>query len=486
VLKSDNMTEALYARLPVFLQNAACYWYGHKEAAVRLGPAFERYLQEMQESEKWSRGQICAYQDEKVRNLVSYAYHNVPFYHEQMRERRLLPQDIRGTSDLAKLPILTKEDVRANADRLLSTNARRHRLLPRHTSGTTGKCLELYVDPSAVAMQWAMWWRHRMRFGLRLGTRHVNFTGKPVVPQAQSAPPYWRWNLPMHQALINMQHLTPAKIAPIVEFLDREAFEFYSGYPSIIHALVSAAKHAGLKLHCPPRVITTGAENILANQRADIEEFTGAILTDQWGMTEACANASQCRKMVYHEDFEFGVIERQEARRVDGVIEGSLLCTGFATPDFPLIRYEPGDIGIWAAGDARCECGLESPSLLGIMGRMDDYVITPEGSRIMRFDYVFKHTVNVRECQVVQDQIGEIRLRIVRRPPYSNADERLLEAEIRKWISPTLRVRFEYVTEIERESNGKFRAVKSLLSIDRPAGRSSDVSCDGASNQRVC
>jgi phenylacetate-CoA ligase len=120
------------------------------------------------------------------------------------------------------------------------------------------------------------------------------------------------------------------------------------------------------------------------------------------------------------------------------------------------------------------------------MGRMDDYVITPEGSRIMRFDYVFKHTVNVRECQVVQDQIGEIRLRIVRRPPYSNADERLLEAEIRKWISPTLRVRFEYVTEIERESNGKFRAVKSLLSIDRPAGRSSDVSCDGASNQRVC
>ena len=147
MLKSDNMTEALYARLPVFLQNAACYWYGHKEAAVRLGPAFERYLQEMQESEKWSRGQICAYQDEKVRNLVSYAYHNVPFYHEQMRERRLLPQDIRGTSDLAKLPILTKEDVRANADRLLSTNARRHRLLPRHTSGTTGKCLELYVDP---------------------------------------------------------------------------------------------------------------------------------------------------------------------------------------------------------------------------------------------------------------------------------------------------------------------------------------------------
>ena len=165
----------------------------------------------------------------------------------------------------------------------------------------------------------------------------------------------------MHQALINMQHLTPEKIKPILEFLDGEGFEFYAGYPSIIHALVSAARQAGLKLHRPPRVITTGAENILANQRADIEDFTGAILTDQWGMTEACANASQCRKMMYHEDFEFGVIERLEAHRVDGVVEGSLLCTGFATPDFPLIRYESGDIGVWLAADSGCDCGLQSP-----------------------------------------------------------------------------------------------------------------------------
>ncbi len=485
MFKSDNITEAVYARLPVFAQNVACYWYGHKEAGVRLGREFERYLEEMRESEKWSRGQICAYQDEKVRNLVSYAYQNVPYYHERMRERKLVPQDIQGISDLPKLPILTKEDVRANTHKLLSTKARPRQLLLRHTSGTTGKSLPLYVDPSAVAMQWAMWWRHRMRFGLRLRTWHVNFTGKPVVPQGQSTPPYWRWNLPMHQALINMQQLTPDKIASILEFLDGEGFEFYSGYPSIIHALVSAARQADLRLQRPPRVITTGAENILANQRADIEEFTGAILTDQWGMTEACANASQCREMVYHEDFEFGVIERLEAHRVDGMVEGNLLCTGFATPDFPLIRYEPGDIGVWEARARACECGMESPSLVGIMGRMDDYVITPEGARIMRFDYVFKHTENIRECQVVQDQVGEIRLRIVRRPNYGTADERLLEAEIRKWISLTLRVRFEYVTEIERESNGKFRAVKSLLSFDRAGSPASKAKHDATTSQRV-
>ena len=97
------MTEALYARLPVFLQNAACYWYGRREAAVRLGPAFERYLQEMLESEKWSRAEIGNYQDEKVRELIQHSYENVPFYRDRMRERKLTPQDIRTVADLPKL-----------------------------------------------------------------------------------------------------------------------------------------------------------------------------------------------------------------------------------------------------------------------------------------------------------------------------------------------------------------------------------------------
>ena len=146
-------------------------------------------------------------------------------------------------------------------------------------------------------------------------------------------------------------------------------------------------------------------------------------------------------------------------------MQGRLICTGFGTPEFPPIRYDVGDIGLWRA-QKQCQCGLESPVLVGVLGRTDDYVLTPEGTRIMRFDYIFKHTPNIPERQVVQDRVGEIRLRIVRRDGYGNADEHVLREEIRRWIGPRLAVQFEYVSEIEREANGKYRAVKSLL---RPA-----------------
>jgi phenylacetate-CoA ligase len=101
--------------------------------------------------------------------------------------------------------------------------------------------------------------------------------------------------------------------------------------------------------------------------------------------------------------------------------------------------------------------------LLRIEGREDDYVVTPEGARIMRFDYVFKDALNVKEVQIVQEQLGEVTVRLVRRPGYSTKDEVEISREIQRWISPRLIVRFEYVQEIEREHNGKFRAVLSRL-----------------------
>jgi phenylacetate-CoA ligase len=462
MFRTAEMKDALYPYLPIYLQNAACSWYGRKEAKIRLGSEFERYLAQFLESEKLSQSEIRAFQDEQVRELIRYAYDYVPFHRDRMRERSLTPADVRSVDDLQKLPILTKEDVRNNRNRLLSTEARTTDLQHRRTSGTTGKALELYVSRSAIAMQWAIWWRHRMRFDVQPGTWHVNFTGKVVVPMTQNDPPYWRWNRPVHQALINMQQLTPSKMGPILRFLDEQSFELYTGYPSIIHALVMAANQAGLRLHNAPKLIATGAENILENQRADITEFTGSVVTDQWGMTEACANASQCRHFAYHEDFEFGVIERVEESQINNVRQGRLLCTGFTTPEFPLIRYDVGDIGMWHS-DQTCPCGLQSPTLQGIVGRADDYVLTPEGTRIMRFDYIFKHAPNVRECQVVQERVGEITLSLVRRDAYNSTDENILRHEVRKWISPTLGVRFNYVSEIPRGANGKFRAVKSLL-----------------------
>jgi phenylacetate-CoA ligase len=224
------------------------------------------------------------------------------------------------------------------------------------------------------------------------------------------------------------------------------------------------AREKGLSLSHRPSHVVTGAEKLLKTQRADIAAFTGAVLTDQYGLSEGCGNASHCEQFAYHEDFEFGIIEPLDpVRNADNSVSARVIMTGFACPEFPLIRYEVGDRAVWESPDKECPCGRASTVIREIEGRVEDYVVTPEGRRIMRFDYCFKDSTNVREAQVVQRRMGEVVLRIVRRPSYSIGDERDLVDQIHHWISPNLSVAFEYVDDIPREIGGKFRAVKSEL-----------------------
>src|SRR5215469_15065739 len=102
--RTADLREALYPHLPISLQNVACSWYGRKEAKIRLGRDFENHLARLLESEKWSRKEIRAYQDEQVHELIRYAYDHIPFHRDRMRERKLVPTDIRSVDDLEKLP----------------------------------------------------------------------------------------------------------------------------------------------------------------------------------------------------------------------------------------------------------------------------------------------------------------------------------------------------------------------------------------------
>lgn len=460
-----------YEKLPVFAQNLVCDAYGMKMQRERFNRAFARKLDELLESEWWSERQIAQYQDEQTRALIRDAYENVPFYRKRMQQAGVRPEDIRGVADLRLLPITTKADVRAHEQEMRSSRARD--MVAMHTSGTTGTALHFEVDRAAIPFRWAVWWRHRVRFGVHPGEWHINFTGKPVVPQSAQVPPFWRRSRPLKQYLVNMQHLTPERITSIARDLDARGPRFWSGYPSIVHVYCRLIAEAGIKLARPPQFIFTGAENILEHQRRDIEAVTGAVLSDQYGFTEGAGNASHCEELVYHEDFEYGVLECVDPQPLEnGETMGRVIATGFASHGFPLIRYDVGDTAVWATPDHKCSCGRASRVINRIEGRVDDYVVTPEGRRIMRFDYLFKDTRGIREAQIVQQKIEEIVIRVVLEPGAVKTELDVVRGLVAEWISPTLGVRFEIVPELPRGANGKLQAVVSHLPADVRQGLS--------------
>lgn len=455
--------ESTYRRMPVALQNVMCSVYGFRERKVRMSPFFWDRYRSLIDSESASTSEISAYQDAQVARLVMHAYGTVPYYRRIMDGLGLKPRDVACRGDLKKLPILRKQDVIENFDELVSTVDLGSDLRPGVTSGTTGTPLRFLTTSDAVAFQWAVWWRHRYRFGIRPQELHLNFTGKRVVPIDQSSPPYWRWNWPMRQALVNMQHVTEGKIEALAAFAGSHAFKFYSGYPSIVAAFCDLVDTRSIQLNRTPKVIFLGAENCQEFQNAIISKVTGAIVTDQYGVSEGCGNASRCEFGVYHEDWEFCTLESAAREADSSEYSGPILATGFSNYAFPLIRYEIGDSATWSGGSYRCACGRNSRVISRIDGRIEDYVVTPEGARIMRFDYLFKDASGVREAQVVQHELGSVTIRMVVGPEYGPSTENHLRAGVAEWISPSLEVEIAVVDSIPRNANGKFRPVVSDL-----------------------
>lgn len=456
--------ERIYRVLPVSLQNIACSLYGLRERRVRLSGVFWDRYRWLLDTEAASAAEIRTYQDEQVACLIRHAYDTVPYYRRVMDERGLKPQDVASVGDLRKLPVLRKEDLLKNIDQFVSRVYDRRRLVPSKTSGTTGTSLKFFKSRESVAFQWAVWWRHRSRFGVRPLTWHVNFTGKPVVPSSQRSAPFWRWNVPMRQALISMQQLRPDRVRELARFLSAREYEFFSGYPSFIHTLALLLEEKRLQLRYHPKYVFLGAENTHDFQRAAIERVLRTTVTDQYGFAEGAGNASRCEHGLYHEDWEFGVIECGEPEVMeDGSVRGKIVATGFSDYGFPFIRYEVGDTARWAPRDFRCKCGRSSTVIFHIEGRNEDYVLTPEGNRIMRFGYLFQDTESIREAQIIQREHGSITIRVVPRDTYSHSVEDLIRERVWNFISPSLRVYFEYVDQIPRSRSGKFKFVVSEL-----------------------
>jgi phenylacetate-CoA ligase len=461
---SNNSLFELYSKFPVAIQNIACSIAGMKMRRVRYNRDFHDAFDFLKKSQWLSLSDQKTYQDEQLQFIIKHAYDTVPYYREVFDSKKLTPRDFKGVSDLWKLPILDKKTIRKRFKDLQSKSWPKKRFVYGHTGGTTGTSLQLVSDIETQPWQWAVWWRHRDRFDLKLNDPFIVFAGRDVVPLKNMNPPFWRRNIPMHQTYISVHHLTENNLPITADYLCSRKVVYYSGYPSAIYLVARYFLEKSISLPHPPRLVVTGAETLLPHQRYVIEKAFDTEIADQYGASEQCGNISECEKHTYHVDMEFGNIEFLEMEGMPSDVR-RIVCTGFKNMAMPLIRYEIGDIA--TVSDAICPCGRKSPTVKKIDGRIESYVITPDGRYLGRLDFLFKDSKNIEEAQLVQEDISSITVRIVKSTKYNINDEKLLIKDLRKYLGDEIIIHLDYIDSIPRETNGKFRQIISYVFRDK-------------------
>lgn len=448
--------ENLYLKLPIRLQHALCSLEGWRLKRTRFGSPFLELLSEAESRTFWSPEQIVAYRDQRVREFVQHCVDTVPFYRRRFKESGLSFQDIRTLEDLRHIPILTKQQVQDHTSELISTAVPQREQIIAHTSGTTGGGLRFRTTHTAVQEHLAVWWRYRRWHGLDLNTWCGYFGGRSVVPASQSRPPFWRYNYPGRQILFSGYHMSPANMNCYLAELRAKRPPWLHGYPSLLALMASHVLETGDDLLYQPRWITTGAENLSLRQAEVIDRAFGVRPRQHYSMAEAVANISECELGALHVDEDFAAVELLPDSDGAGC---RVVGTNLANRATPLLRYGVEDTV--SLSEKRCACRRPGRVVAAVDGRLEDYIVLRDGTRLGRLDHIFKDMTNVREAQLYQARPGHLLVRIVRGNRYTDDDECALLTEITKRVGDRAETKIEYVEVLERSRAGKLRFVVS-------------------------
>ena len=336
-------TISIYSSLPYWLQNIAVSLHGYKLKRQRFNDDFYKILDFLNSTQGWSKEQIRSYKEEHIFKILEQAYNHCPYYRKKYANAGLSPSDFKQLGDLQKFPILTKEEIRENWLGLVANNIPQKDLILFNTSGSTGKALDFYWTKYSAAYYWAVDQRYKNRFGFDLGKACINFSGRPIVPISTSRPPFWRYDRALNRYFINMHQLNEQKIRDIVNWINLKRIEMFIGYPSIMTTFANELMNVGMALDFPPKHIFTGAEKLYENQKSILQTvFKDVQIHELYSFSEQAAIATHCTHSVYHEDFEIGHMELDQAVPVENGRQGEILATGFANLGMPLSVIKMG------------------------------------------------------------------------------------------------------------------------------------------------
>jgi phenylacetate-CoA ligase len=454
----------LYQRLPGPLRSFIASVRGLQLRALRYGRETEQLVEQTLERDFWSPEQWETWREERLNFILHRAATQIPYYRDQWTARRQRG-DKSSWGYLENWPVLEKEYLREEAKSFVAVDCNRNRLSHSHTSGTTGKPIDLWFDKNTARSWYAVFdARCRRWHGLLRSDRWAILGGQLVTSVQQKRPPFWVWNAPLNQLYMSSYHLAPNLLSHYLNALKSYRISYLYGYTSSLYELALEVLRTG-RSDLTMTVAFTNAEPVFDYQRETIEKAFHCPVRETYGMAEMAAGASECEKGSMHLWPEVSWLEIGEGNSVtNNRASGQLIATGLLNTNMPLIRYRLGDQVILRDPSDVCPCGRTLPMVAKIEGRTDDVLYTPDGRSIGRLDPVFKARLPIREAQIVQEALDVIRVRYVPTADYTPVAGRSITERLQARMG-NVRVILEEVDKVPRGTNGKFQAVICNLSV---------------------
>lgn len=408
--------------------------------------------------------QIAALQWERLQKLLEHCYRDVPYYRRQWTELGITPADIRSLDDYAKLPVLTKADIRSNFDQLKAASLRDN-LYYKATGGSTGEPMRFGYTRESNDRRIAVMWRGYEWAGSRMGRRTLYLWGGAVGdPSPKQLRKDHLYNSLFGRRMLDSFHMSEANIAEYADAIDRYRPEVIVGYVGPLVRLSQWLLATGRKIWQPQSIIGA-AEALHEFQRQIIEQAFGCPAFNTYGCREFMLIAAECEKRDgLHVNADHLLVELRPLAGAQAEADtGEVVITDLFNYGMPFIRYVNGDMA--TASTQRCSCGRGLPMLARIDGRKLDAIRTPDGHILPGefFPHMLKDVPGLKRFQLVQRQLDRLDLSIVRGKDFTDDSLAYIQREVAKVLGDSVELHCHFVDDIPLTALGKLRVTVSEL-----------------------
>jgi phenylacetate-CoA ligase len=321
-----------------------------------------------------SREQIAEIQLARIRSTVQRATAS-RFYREQFARAGVKVSDIRSLDDVRRLPLTTKDDLRAGYPNGLLAMPMEKMVRLHASSGTTGAATVIMHTQNDLNIWADLMARCMHMVGIRPADVFQNMSGYGL----------FTGGLGIHYGAERLGCLTiPAGAGNSkrqVKLLKDLSVSVIHIIPSYALHLATSFESLGIdpKRDLGVRIALIGAEPHSEEARRRIEELWGLKAYNSYGLSEMNGPgvAFECTEQhgmhVWEDAYFVEILDPVTQEPVKEGEVGELVMTTLAREGMPIIRYRTKDLTRFV--DGPCACGRAHRRLDRIKARADDMII---------------------------------------------------------------------------------------------------------------
>ncbi len=317
---------------------------------------------------------LRAIQNQKFMKRFHYTYANVEWYRNLLAKHNVDPNEIKSIADISKLPCIVKTDLRDTYPLGMLATSMDNIIRFHASSGTTGKPIvipytreDLDVWSECVARCLTMFGLDEQDV-LQVGYGYGLFTGGLGLHDGGER---------RHCAVVPASGGNTQRHLMFIKDLDVTAIACTPSY--FLHIIDHAQKLGYNWKESKLRVGIFGAEPWTDGMRSFIEQETGIVAHDIYGLTEisgpGVAGDCSCHAgmHIFEDHFYPEIIDPDTLQPLPDGEEGELVFTTLDKTGMPLIRYRTRDITRLIP--EQCACGRTIRRIGRISHRSDDMMI---------------------------------------------------------------------------------------------------------------